>query len=85
VTHVLLYCRMWDNRRTQLRESAGERWGDVSFLLGGKSNRKERKTGKVIDDTPKKWRPDLEIVRETIRFLKHTGIFVPQPLGNAGT
>jgi hypothetical protein len=54
------------------------RGGETShFFL--KSAKRDRRIGKDIDDTAKKWRPVLEMVEETVMFLKHTGRFMPQP------
>ena len=73
VKHVILHCPMWASPRRQLREVAGDRWGWVSFLLGGKSRRKDLNTGKLVDGDG--WRPDLAVVKATIAFLKSTGRF----------
>jgi hypothetical protein len=35
IQHVLLYCPRWAAVRAELQAAAGERWGDVSYLLGG--------------------------------------------------
>ncbi len=67
---------MWTAQRQPLKEAAGERWGDVFFLLGGKSRRRDARTGKLTDGD--KWQPDLDVVRATIAFLKSTGRFSSQ-------
>lgn len=38
VNHVILYCPVWAPQGECLEKAAGDRWGDVSFLLGGKSS-----------------------------------------------
>lgn len=76
VKHVILQCQMWTAQRQPLKEAAGERWGDVSFLLGGKSRRRDARTGKLIDGD--QWQPNLDAVRATITFLKSTGRFSSQ-------
>lgn len=73
VKHVILHCPTWASQRQQLKEVAGDRWGDVSFLLGGKSRKVDTKTGKPVDGDG--WRPNLVVVRATIAFLKSTGRF----------
>ena len=78
VKHVILQCPTWTTARRRLREAAGDRWGDVSFLLGGKSRKLDPRTGKLIDGD--KWKPDMRMVRETIAFLKSTGRFSAQVL-----
>jgi hypothetical protein len=35
IQHVLLYCPTWAAERVALQTAAGDRWGDVSYLLGG--------------------------------------------------
>jgi hypothetical protein len=35
VQHVLLHCPRWTIARAELQAVAGNRWGDVSYLLGG--------------------------------------------------
>lgn len=49
VKHVILHCPTSSAQRQQLKEVAGERWGDVSFLLGGKSRKVDMKPGKPVD------------------------------------
>jgi hypothetical protein len=51
VEHVILQCPLWAPQRSQLKETAGDRWGDVSFLLGGKSRKIDPQSGKAIDET----------------------------------
>ena len=76
VKHVILQCPMWKTERQRLREAAGGRWGDVSFLLGGKSRKRDSRTGALIDG--EKWKPDMRMVRETIAFLRSTGRFAAE-------
>jgi hypothetical protein len=35
IQYVLLYCLTWAAARAELQVAVGERWGDVSYLLGG--------------------------------------------------
>lgn len=49
VLHVLLRCDLYAEARIALRETAGDRWGDASYLLGGWSGRKDARTGKFVD------------------------------------
>lgn len=76
VKHVILHCPVWASQRQQLKEVAGDRWSDVSFLLGGKSRRRDLRTGKPVDGDG--WRPNLAVLRATIAFLKSTGRFAAQ-------
>ena len=73
VLHVLLRCDRYAEARKALREAAGDRWGDASYLLGGWSGRKDARTGKLVDGPRESWKPDLKVVRASIRFLYQTG------------
>lgn len=72
VAHVLLRCPRWTDIRREMREVAGIRWGDLSYLLGGYSMKKELRTGKPVDGPREKWAPSLEMVKSTIQFLQQT-------------
>ena len=76
VKHLILQCPQWSTQRQPLKKIAGVRWGDVSYLLGGKSHRRDARTGKLIDGDG--WTPNLEVVRATIAFLKSIGRFSSQ-------
>lgn len=84
VSHVLLCCERWNHLRGGLKERAGQRWGDISYLLGGRSSRRHPITRRLIDK-PEKWRPDCKMVWETVRFLKATGRFQARPPGETHT
>ncbi|KAL1581903.1 hypothetical protein WHR41_09480 [Cladosporium halotolerans] len=73
VLHVLLRCERYAEARKALREAAGDRWGDASYLLGGWSGRKDARTGKFVDGPRESWKPELKVVRASIRFLYQTG------------
>jgi ribonuclease HI len=73
VLHVLLRCDLYAEARKALREAAGDRWGDASYLLGGWSGRKDARTGKLVDGPRESWKPDLRVVKASIRFLYQTG------------
>jgi hypothetical protein len=73
IQHVLLYYPIWTAIRAELQAAAGDRWGDVSYLLGGWRLKKHWETGEPLDGPKEKWKPDLKVVKQTIRFLQHTG------------
>lgn len=73
IQHVILHCPRWTAARAQLRATAGDRWGDVSYLLGGWGTKKHWETGDPLDGPREEWKPDLEVVRHIIRFLQGTG------------
>jgi len=55
----------------ELRTAAEGRAGDVPFLLGGWEIKKDSK-GQFVDGPRDKWKPDLKVVKATIRFLEQT-------------
>ncbi|KAI1619201.1 hypothetical protein EDD37DRAFT_678547, partial [Exophiala viscosa] len=66
VRHFLTECTHWAKQRQQYLQVTTDRWMDVSFLLGGWTNER-------VDGALKKWKPNMEAVRATIRFAKATG------------
>jgi len=72
IRHVILFCPRWAEERRELWIVAKQRAGDVPFLLGGWGKKKDSK-GQLVDGPKEKWRPDLEVVKATIRFLEQTG------------
>jgi hypothetical protein len=66
VRHFLTECTRWTLQRQQYLQATTERWTDVSFLLGGWTHER-------VDGALKKWKPNMEAVRATIRFAKATG------------
>jgi hypothetical protein len=73
IRHLLLSCPRWTDERRELRESVGDRSGDVSYLLGGWGSRKNVRTGQFVDGPKEKWKPDMEVVKATIWYLEKTG------------
>jgi hypothetical protein len=71
IRHVILSCPRWAEERRELRIVAKERSGDVPFLLGGWGKKKDSK-GQLVDGPKEKWKPDLDVVKATIRFLEQT-------------
>jgi hypothetical protein len=80
ISHVLLWCKRWSHPREKLREKAGQRWGDISYLLGGQSSKLHPNTRQLMDE-PGKWKPDCKMVWETAQFLKATERFQARPPG----
>jgi ribonuclease HI len=79
IRHLLCVCPLWAEQRRVLQVAAGDRWGDVPYLLGGWGKRKEPRTGKLLDGDRSKWKPDPTIVKATVRFLQETGRLTYQP------
>ena len=59
--HFLFRCARWREEREIMAKSARSRFGDLSYFLGGKTNR---------DST--KWAPDKQAVRAAIKFAMAT-------------
>ncbi|KAF2462633.1 uncharacterized protein BDR25DRAFT_248431, partial [Lindgomyces ingoldianus] len=70
IPHFLFCCRRWERPRQKLRMQLGERFGDLSYTLGGYSSRQEG--GESIDGPIERWKPDIEVVRATIQFAMDT-------------
>jgi hypothetical protein len=70
--HFLFECRRWSEQRKHLLEVAGARWGDLSFFLGGRTEKKNA-SGELLDGPLKFWKPDAEVVNRTIQFALNTG------------
>ena len=75
IPHFLFPCRRWKQQRTTLRQKHGNRYGDLSYALGGYSSRQKR--GKNIDGPIEYWQPDINVVKATIQFAKDTGRLHP--------
>jgi hypothetical protein len=73
IKHVLLVCSRWAAKRGELLATVGDRPGDVPYLLGGYGSKKDIRTGQLLDGPKEKWKPDLVVVKATIRFLEKTG------------
>ncbi|RKK10846.1 hypothetical protein BFJ65_g14842 [Fusarium oxysporum f. sp. cepae] len=60
--HFLFRCTRWEAEREAMRRVGQNMMGNLSFFLGGKS---------ASDGA--KWRPNLEVVRATVKFAMATG------------
>jgi hypothetical protein len=47
--------------------------GDISYPLTGWGSKKDIRTGQLLDGPKEKWKPNLAVVKATIRFLDKTG------------
>ena len=82
VRHFLLDCPRWQEQRNALIRTVGDRWGDISYILGGWSNWVDRITGKGKDGEKANWRPNMAAVRATIKFIKSIGRLTFAPVYN---
>jgi hypothetical protein len=53
--------------KAELQAAGGDKWGDMSYPLGGWGLRKYWETGEPLDGSKEKWKPDLKVVKHTIR------------------
>jgi hypothetical protein len=63
----------------ELRESVGNRSGDVYYQIGEWGLRKDVRTGQFVDGPKEEWKQDMEAVKATIRFLEKTDRLTYQP------
>lgn len=61
VLRVLLRYDRYAEARKELREVAGDRWRDASYLLGGWSGCKNARTCNLVDGPRESWKPDLKV------------------------
>jgi hypothetical protein len=71
IAHFLFVCRRWKQQRIKLRQQHGQRFGELSYALGGYSSRQEG--GQSIDGPIERWKPDIKVAKATIEFAKNTG------------
>jgi hypothetical protein len=77
VRHFLFQCTRWDHLRNDMIQAMGDRFGDLSFALGGRSGQVGT-DGKPVDGDPSRWKPNLEVVRAVLRFARNTGRLVSE-------
>lgn len=73
ISHFLFDCERWEMQRKDLREINNERWRDLSYFLGGWTDKKQ--DGKFIDGDRRRFRPDLNAVDAAIEFTIKTKRF----------
>ena len=83
IPHFLFSCGRWTQQRSRLRQQHGNRFGDLSYALGGYSSRQEG--GENIDGPIERWKPDINVVKATIQFAKDTGRLQPNEQDAAST
>ena len=71
IAHFLFSCNRWERQRAKLRQQHGQRFGDLSYALGGYSSRREG--NESIDGPIERWKPNMDTVRATIQFAIDTG------------
>ena len=82
VAHFLFDCPRWESQRGPLREF--DRFGDVSFFVGGYSHVKNVR-GERVDGPKDQWTPNFAAVDAVIDFAKATGRLALHILPRDGT
>ncbi|GFG18024.1 probable RNA-directed DNA polymerase from transposon X-element [Aspergillus lentulus] len=80
VRHFLFQCRRWDHLRNDMIQAMGDRFGDLSFALGGRSGQVGT-DGKPVDGDQSRWKPNLKVVRTVLRFARNTGRLMSETPG----
>lgn len=70
VRHFLFHCTKWANYRADLIAKTTNRWGDLSFFLGGRSQTRNRDGSRPLDEEP--WTPNIDMARATIKCSQLT-------------
>jgi len=78
IQHFLFYCPKWRSERTQLRETMGDGWGDLTYALGGWSGRRDGRNGCFVVGPRERWKPYLKIIKAIIQYVIKTGRFQPK-------
>lgn len=75
--HFLFHCQRYQHLRGDMIKEGGERYGDLSYMLGGRSFY-QGPDGSSPDGPIEKWKPNLIAVRTVIKFALKTGRLRPQ-------
>lgn len=72
IRHFLLLCPQFERQRRVLVDKLGPQFGNVPHMVGGR-NTYNPTSGSHRDGPAEKWKPDINTVRETIRYALNTG------------
>jgi hypothetical protein len=75
--HFLFHCQRYQHLRGDTIREARERYGDLSYMLGGRSSH-HNVHGSSLDEPIEKWKPNLIVVRTVIKYALQTGRLGPQ-------
>jgi hypothetical protein len=78
VFHFSFLCPTWREQRQHLRIAMRDRWANLSYALGGWSDRKNPTSGKLVDGRRDKWKPNIGVLKAVIQFVKSTGRLQPE-------
>lgn len=74
--HFLFQYQRYTHLRGDIIKEARDRHGDLSYMLGGRSPH-TNPDGSSPDRPTKHWKPNQDMVRETIKFARRTGRLNP--------
>lgn len=69
--HYLFECPTWEAYRNELKGSEVQRWKDLPYFVGGRTER-TAPNGELIDGDRKHWAPNMEVVKRTIEYAMKT-------------
>ena len=70
VEHFLFHCKIWEDLRAEMKTAMGQRYGDLSYALGGRSSQLLA-NGQPVDQE-RGWVPNLNVVKAVIQFTIKT-------------
>ena len=73
IRHFMFDCPLWQQARRTLRQKVGDRWGDMSYMLGGWGDRIDRSSKKLVDGPKDRWKPNAKVVGAVIDYVNSTG------------
>lgn len=72
IAHYLFECSRWKEHRDELKGSEVERWKDLPYFVGGRTE-DTAPNGELVDGDRKHWAPNMEVVKRTIEYAMKTG------------
>ena len=69
--HYRFECLRWESYRDELKGNEVERWKDLPYFLGGRTER-TASNGELIDGDRKHWAPNMEVVKRTVEYAMKT-------------
>jgi hypothetical protein len=64
-------CPLWEEQRRELRGRENERWKDLIYFLGARTERRTS-DGQLLDGEASYWTPNTKAVKRTVRFTLAT-------------
>lgn len=75
---MIYECPLLREQRQEAIDAVGERWRDLSYILGGWNPWINPQTGQPVDGPKEKWKANVPVVKAVLNFLYNTGRFVTQ-------